>query len=406
MNEKIKTKYGNDLILKCKAYGITAFLAIGASILLYYLIGNLSDIKDFILKFISVIAPILTGLIIAFVLNPVFIWLQKRCDPIITKKAKNKDKALRVSKYLCILLSILFGVAVVTVILLIIIPNVISSITELTTDMPQKIKIAFDWLSDRIPEDISITLQNKLTSTIEKLLSEDLFKSFETTALLFASGMKGLYNVFINIVVGIIISFYALNSKDHFKRIAQKLLCVIFKKETVCEIVITAKQSHKIFTNFIVGKLLDSLIIGIICFLAMLILGLPYALLISFIVGVTNVIPFFGPFIGAIPSAILIFLHTPVKALVFLLMILVLQQLDGNVIGPRILRGGLGISSFWVVFSIMLFGGFFGLFGMLIGAPLFAIIYNIVNKFVNKKLKQRGLSLNSNTYNDITQSNS
>ena len=138
----------------------------------------------------------------------------------------------------------------------------------------------------------------------------------------------------------------------------------------------------------------------------MLILGLPYALLISFIVGVTNVIPFFGPFIGAIPSAVLIFLHTPVKALVFLLMILVLQQLDGNVIGPRILRGGLGISSFWVVFSIMLFGGFFGLFGMLIGAPLFAIIYNIVNKFVNKKLKQKGLSLNSNTYNDITQSNS
>ncbi len=402
MNEKLKSKYGNDLILKCKAYGVTAFITIAACILLYYLIGNLAEIKYFITKFLNIIAPILTGLIIAFVLNPVFIWLQKRFDPLFTKKAKNKEKALRISKYFCILLSILFGVAVVTVILLIIIPNVISSITELTTDMPQKIKIAFDWLSERIPEDIAVNIQSRLTTSIEKLFSEDLFKSFETTAALFASGMKGIYNIFISVFVGLIVSFYALNSKDHFKRIAQKLLCVMFRKETVYEVVLTAKQSHKIFTSFIVGKLLDSLIIGIICFIAMLILGLPYALLISFIVAVTNIIPFFGPFIGAIPSAILIFLHTPIKAIVFLLMILVLQQLDGNVIGPRILRGGLGISSFWVVFSIMLFGGFFGLIGMLIGAPTFAIIYNIINKYVTKKLKEKGLTTKSECYTDIT----
>lgn len=402
MNDKLKSKYGNDLILKCKAYGITAFITIGACILLYFLIGNLVEIKGFITRFLNIIAPILTGLVIAFVLNPVFVWLQRCFDLLFTKKAKNKDRAKRVSKYISILLSIMFGVAVVTVVLLIIIPNVISSITELTTDMPQKIKIAFDWLSERIPENIAVSIQSKLSTTIEKLFSEDLFKSFETTASLFASGMKGIYNIFISVFVGLIVSFYALNSKDHFKRITQKILCVLFKKETVCEIVLTAKQSHKIFTNFIVGKLLDSLIIGFICFIAMLVLGLPYALLISFIVAVTNIIPFFGPFIGAIPSAILIFLHTPTKALVFLLMILVLQQLDGNVIGPRILRGGLGISSFWVVFSIMVFGGFFGLIGMIIGAPTFAIIYNIVNKFVNKKLKEKGLPTKSECYNDIT----
>lgn len=402
MNEKIKTKYGNELLLKCKAYGLTAFLAISACIILYFGIAKLPEIKDFIIKVSNVLAPIITGLVIAFILNPVMLWFQKNFDPLFIKHIKNKDKALKTSKYLCILLSILFGIAIVTVILLIIIPNVIASISELTTNLPEKIKNAFAWLSTRVPTDIVEILQSKLTETIEKLLSEDLFKSFETTALFFASGMKGLYNVFINIVVGIIISFYSLNSKDHFKRITQKLLCVVFNKERVVEIVLTAKQSHKIFTNFIVGKLLDSLIVGIICFIAMLLLGLPYALLISFIVAVTNIIPFFGPFIGAIPSAVLIFLHTPIKAIVFLLMILILQQLDGNVIGPRILRGGLGISSFWVVFSIMLFGGFFGIIGMLIGAPLFSIIYNIIKKYINKKLTAKGLTTKSDKYTDIT----
>ncbi len=402
MNNKIKSKYGSELILKCKAYGFTAFLAIAACIVLYFAIAKLPEIMGFINKFISIIAPIITGLVIAFVLNPVMLWLQKLIDPLFLKNIKYKKKALELSKYLSILLSILFGLAVVTIILLIIIPNIVASISELSTDLPEKIKNAFAWLSTSVPTEIVDVLQQRLTETIEKLLSEDLFKSFETTALVFASGMKGLYNVFINIVVGIITSFYALNSKDHFKRIVQKLLCIMFKKEHVVEIVITAKQSHKIFTNFIVGKLLDSLIVGIICFIAMLILDLPYALLISFIVAVTNVIPFFGPFIGAIPSAILIFLHTPIKAVVFLIMILILQQLDGNVIGPRILRGGLGISSFWVVFSIMLFGGFFGLIGMLIGAPLFAIIYNIVSKYVNIKLKDKGLTTRSEYYNDIT----
>ncbi len=403
-NKPQKVYKDKDFLHRCITYGITAFLVIAASITFYFLIEQPESLFGFINKVISILTPIISGLIIAFLLNPFMLFYQKYATKFLLKRLKNKDSALKISKYLSISAALISGLLIIAIIFSIIIPNLVTSITELTADLPRKAQSFFIWLSEITPSQILNSVETKVLSYINSLLSDDLLKSFDFAAGILTTGVKGLYNFFINIVVGIIVSFYVLSSKDYFKRISQKALCFMFKKNTVLEIVDILKESHKIFTNFIVGKLLDSLIVGIICFVVMFFAGMPYALLISFIVGVTNIIPFFGPFIGAIPSAFLILLDTPIQALYFVIFIIILQQFDGNILGPRILKGSLGISSFWVVFSIMLFGGLFGLIGMIIGAPLFAIIYNIIGRLINKRLIAKGLPTDNSQYIDVSNS--
>ncbi len=401
-NKQHKVFKDKELLHRCATYGLTIFLVVAASITFYFLIDQPSAVFGFIKEILSILTPIISGLIIAFLLNPFMLFYEKIFKKFMGKRIKNTLRSEKVSKYLSITASLISGILIIAVIFAIIIPNLITSISQLTSDLPKKAQSLFIWLGDIIPSNILMIAEEKVLSYINTLLSEDLLKSFDFAAGILTTGVMGVYNAFINIVVGVIVSFYVLASKDYFKRIFQKILCVIFKKNTVLEIVEISKESHRIFTNFIVGKLIDSLIIGILCFIIMSITGLPYALLISFIVGVTNVIPFFGPFIGAIPSAFLILLDTPIKSLYFIIFIILLQQFDGNILGPRILKDSLGISSFWVVFSIMLFGGLFGVFGMIIGAPLFAIIYNIIGRFVNKRLAAKGYPSEDSEYIDVS----
>ena len=399
-NKQYKIFKDKELWRKSLTYGATAFLVIAASITFYFLIDQPSAVLGFIKEIISILTPIIAGLIIAFLLNPFMLFFEK----LFRKILKNKSKTEGVIKYLSISASLISGLLIIAVIFAIIIPNLVSSISQLTSDLPRKAQSLFIWLGDKIPSDILKGAETKVLSYINTLLSDDLLKSFDFAAGILTTGVVGAYNIFITLVVGVIVSFYILASKDYFKRISQKILCVIFKKNTVLEIVEISKESHRIFTNFIVGKIIDSLIVGILCFIVMSITRLPYALLISFIVGVTNIIPFFGPFIGAIPSTFLILLDTPIKALYFVIFIIILQQFDGNILGPRILKDSLGISSFWVVFSIMLFGGLFGVIGMIIGAPLFAIIYNIIGRLINRHLKAKGFPSDNESYIDVSKS--
>ena len=192
-----------------------------------------------------------------------------------------------------------------------------------------------------------------------------------------------MYNLFI----GIIVAIYLLKSKRIFAAQSKKIMYGIFKKNHADTIINYLRVSDNMFSGFISGKIVDSAIIGVICFAVMGVMRLPYAMLVSVIVGVTNIIPVFGPYIGAIPSALLILLVDPKQALYFLILIIILQQLDGNVIGPAILGESTGLSAFWVLFSILLFGGFWGIAGMLVGCPLFAVIYRIVKDFVSIRLR-------------------
>lgn len=399
---QLTSEQNRELVFKCKAYGITAFLVVAASITFYFLIDKPNNILGFIRQSLATLTPIITGLIIAFILNPVMLAYEKWLSKPTKKIFKSQERADKVTKYSAITLALITGLVALTAIILIIIPSLIDSVKQLTAELPSKMTAGFNYLSEKLPKEIVDSAQEKAMAYLNKLLSEDLLKSFEVTAGYFASSVKSVYNFVISILVGIIVSVYALSGKGYFKKIIQKLLCAFLPKNAAIEVVKTAKQTHTIFTNFIVGNIIDSIIVGIICYIGLLILNIPYALLIGFIVGITNLIPFFGPIIGAVPSTLILLVDTPIKAIYFVIFIIVLQQIDGNLLSPHILHGSLGISSFWIVFSIMLFGGLYGLIGMMIAAPLFAVIYNIVSRVINARLKKRGLPVSEDAYSDIS----
>lgn len=206
-----------------------------------------------------------------------------------------------------------------------------------------------------------------------------------------------------NFFIGLIIALYLLVSKELFAGQGKKMIYALFEEETGNLLIKNIRFVHSTFGGFISGKLVDSLIIGMLCFIGMTLLNLPYPLLVSLIVGVTNIIPFFGPFIGAVPSIILILMVNPLQALYFGIFVFILQQFDGNILGPKILGDKTGLSSFWVIFSITIFGGYWGFIGMAIGVPVFAVIYAAWKAFISRSLQKKGLSTDTVEYLDLAE---
>ena len=227
---------------------------------------------------------------------------------------------------------------------------------------------------------------------------------------IFASVYNGFYvslKAILNVFVGFVVMIYSLNMKEEFADGLKRILFAIVRIDYARKILAEVRFAKQVFTGFFVGKFLDSLIIGVLCYICCQIMRMPYTPLIAVIVGVTNIIPFFGPFIGAIPSFILILLEEPFswRPYGFLIFILVLQQIDGNIIGPKILGDKTGVGSFWVLFSILLFGGLFGFVGMLVAVPLWAIITRLFDEFVTIKLKEKNYPLTSEDYKKLKQYN-
>ena len=234
------------------------------------------------------------------------------------------------------------------------------------------------------------------------LITDEVIKEVEECSV-FAplhnpAGLIGVLNVLKNFFIAIIICAYFLNSKDLFAAQSKKVIVAFFSEHTAKEILDGASFTNKTFGGFINGKIIDSLIIGLLCFVCMTIFGWEYTLLISCIVGITNIIPFFGPFIGAIPSALLLLMVDPEQCMWFLVFILALQQFDGNILGPKILGDSTGLASFWVLFAVLVGGGLFGFIGMVIGIPVFAIIYAYATRSINRRLAKRGFSTDISDY--------
>lgn len=244
-------------------------------------------------------------------------------------------------------------------------------------------------------------IYNKALSHLEQWISTDLLSFMNVLLSSITTSIINIFSHLLNFIIGIIVSIYVLISKERFAGQGKKILYAVFKPNAANTVVTIMRQSNKIFGGFISGKLLDSLIIGILCYIGLSFLQMPYKELVSVIVGVTNIIPFFGPYIGAIPSAFLILLVSPRKCITFLIFVLILQQLDGNIIGPKILGDSTGLSAFWVVFSILLGGGLFGFIGMIIGVPTFAVLYYLIKTAVESRLKRKMLPVETLTYSDI-----
>ena len=273
--------------------------------------------------------------------------------------------------------------------------------------MSNYIRVFVDWASKQeiIASneqllDFIETSYDKLQANLDTWVKETLLPSMQSILSGAAVGVMSFVAFLKNLVIGLIVSVYLLASRKKFGQQGKLILYSLVKRRWADLFLEEICYADKMFGGFINGKILDSAIIGVLCYIACLIFKFPSALLVSVIIGVTNVIPFFGPFIGAIPATLLILIQNPIKALWFVLFVLVLQQVDGNIIGPKILGNTTGLSSFWVLFAILLFGGLWGFVGMIIGVPLFAVIYDVIKKLVIHGLKRNEELEMVTTYHD------
>ena len=368
------------------------FGAIALNVALFFLIFRFKEFGGVIGKIMAILKPMIYGAAIAYLLKPVCNTYERKLNEHLPIKMKKMSKALAITG------SMLTMCIIVYLLLIIIIPQVVNSVTSLINTLPDKLNYAASWLEETLKEDTVVAnyiTENyiMLKDTAIEWISNELIPNMQNIQNILAGVGIHIWNsvMFLkNLLIGLIIAVYLLASRKKFAVQGKIVLYSIVKTKWADKILTELKYADNTFVGFINGKILDSAIIGVICYVCCLIFKFPNAMLVSVIVGVTNIIPFFGPFIGAIPSALLIFIESPLKSLWFLIFIVVLQQVDGNIIGPKILGNSTGLSSFWVLFSILVFGGLWGFVGMVIGVPLFAVIYDIAKKLVFCGLKRNG----------------
>ena len=376
--------------IKPYLYGMLAgFGAISLSILFFFLIYRFQGFGDAISKLTGILMPFIYGAVIAYLLKPVCNCVEDFLRRLLPEKMGTAANMLAVT------ISLLFGILVVYALIMMIVPQLITSVTTLYYTARNNLNDFVDWAShqeiiasNQKLLDFIETSYDNLQDMLDNIVRTKLVPSMQSLLSGAALGVMSFVAFLKNIVIGVIVSVYLLASRKKFGQQCKMILYSLIKPRWADTILEEILYADKMFGGFINGKILDSAIIGVLCYIACLIFKFPSALLVSVIIGVTNVIPFFGPFIGAIPATLLILIQNPIKALWFVLFVLVLQQVDGNIIGPKILGNTTGLSSFWVLFAILLFGGLWGFVGMIIGVPLFAVIYDVLKKFVLHGLRR------------------
>ena len=388
--------------IKPYLYGMLAgFGAISLSILFFFLIYRFQGFGDAISKLTGILMPFIYGAVIAYLLKPVCNCVEDFLRRLLPEKMGTAANMLAVT------VSLLFGILVVYALIMMIVPQLITSVTTLYYTARNNLNDFVDWAShqeiiasNQKLLDFIETSYDNLQDTLDNLVRTKLVPSMQSLLSGAALGVMSFVTFLKNIIIGVIVSVYLLASRKKFGQQCKMILYSLIKPRWADIILEEILYADKMFGGFINGKILDSAIIGVLCYIACLIFKFPSALLVSVIIGVTNVIPFFGPFIGAIPATLLILIQNPIKALWFVLFVLVLQQVDGNIIGPKILGNTTGLSSFWVLFAILLFGGLWGFVGMIIGVPLFAVIYDVLKKFVFHGLRRNEEMELVTTYHD------
>lgn len=370
--------------IKPYLYGMLAgFGAISLSIAFFFLIYRFQGFGDAISVLTGILMPFIYGAVIAYLLKPV-------CNTVENFLRRSfPEKAHKAVEPVAILLTMLFGVLLVYALLMMIIPQLITSVTTLYYTAQRNINRFVAWISTQefFEENHDLLLMiesayDSISLNLDTWIKTTLVPSMQNIVSGVGSGVISVVNTLKNLLIGIIVAVYLLASRKRFAQQAKMILYSAVPSPWAQRILDEVKYADRMFGGFINGKILDSAIIGVLCYIVCLIVRFPSALLVSVIIGVTNVIPFFGPFIGAIPATLLILIQDPIKAIWFVLFVFILQQLDGNVIGPKILGNSTGLSSFWVLFAILLFGGLWGFVGMIVGVPLFAVIYDVVKKLV------------------------
>lgn len=398
----------NFLEKKYVQIGVTAFCVIAASLLFYFGIFHTASITKGLKAIYNILTPIVYAAAISYVLWPLIRFMEKSIIYRICEKKnwKPSEKVRHGIRMICVIVTLLLFFFGIYGLLSMLIPELINSITNIIDNLPRYINNIEKWLTNLLKnypelEENSSMIFSTVTARAETWLTNDLLPKINLLVASFSTGFMGALVFLKNFLIGAMISIYLLYGKESYVAQGKRLLYCLFSTQTTNNIIRDLQYVNKTFGGFIIGKVLDSLIIGILCYIGTTILNLPYALLVSVIVGVTNVIPFFGPYIGAVPSAVLILLVNPIQCIYFVIFILLLQQFDGNFLGPKILGGSTGLSSFMVIVAILVGGGLFGIFGMFVGVPACAIICTVIRNGIQSRLEKKKMPIDLESYRDI-----
>ena len=379
---------------KYTTISVYSFLVAISVILFYLAISQVNIFTDKLDSIFIILQPFIIGFSIAYIINFLLDFYENK---FFETKYMKKIK-LKSTRGLSILLSYITAFLIISLVVNFLVPQVIDSIVGLVNDIPTYISNTTDFINNimkdlNIGEQYSKVLMDNINSSINSIIRV-------ITNLLPALGgaLAKVASSIWNVVLGIIISVYLLIDKNKLCALSKKITFALLNEKNANNLIRLVHKSNYTFGRFLVGKIIDSLIIGVLTFIILTIFKMPYTVLVSVIVGITNIIPFFGPFIGAIPSFIIILFVSPIQALWFLPIIFVIQQLDGNFIGPKILGDTIGISAFWILFSILVAGKVLGIVGMIIGVPLFAILYSIIKSFIESRLEAKGLKTETKDY--------
>ena len=364
---------------------LSIFGAVSASIVVFFLVYRFRGIGDIIHTLSDILAPFIYGGVVAYLLRPMCNFYEKHLRNLLPKKLKNAANTFAVT------LSLITGILLVYMLIIMIAPQLYDSIVGLWRSLPTKVSQFITWAQKIFGEDEELlhlfnTSYNAVYKELETWIQNTLVPYVTNIISGVGSSVYKVVMFLYNMLIGLIVACYLLAGRKKFARQGVLVIRSLFKPKWAELILDEIAFIDRMFGGFIDGKIVDSAIIGVLCYIGCVIFRFPNALLVSAIVGITNVIPFFGPFIGAIPSILLILIEDPIKAIWFGLFILALQQLDGNVIGPAILGDRTGLSSIWVLFAIILCGGLWGLVGMVICVPMFAVIYDTAKKLVRRGL--------------------
>ena len=396
----------NDKYRTYICWGVTALAVLLLLVAAVFVVMRWSLVAALGAKIAHILAPVIYGAVFAYLLNPVY----NRVQAVVMKLTKDiipdETGRKRLGGFLGTLASLCLLIAVVVGLISMLIPQLISSIRGVMETLPSSNNNLEIWLEKVLADNPDLEQQvmqhygaaaDYLQNWLTNVVVPNIYRIIGSVS----SGVVLVVQAVFDILIGLIVMVYLLNMKEKLLAQAKMIIYGVFPLKIANKVIEEGRYVHQVFGGFIIGKLLDSLIIGLICFVLLGFANMPYVLLVSVIVGVTNVIPFFGPFIGAIPSAFLILLSDPMKCLYFLIFVLLLQQFDGNILGPKILGDSTGLSSFWVLFSILLFGGLMGFVGMIIGVPTFAVIYRLVTEFTTWRLGKKALSGNIDEYGSL-----
>lgn len=379
---------------KYNTISVYAFIVVCAIIAFYLSISQMSALVNKISHIIVILKPFIMGFAIAYILD----FVLRFYENVVFETKLFKKFNIKSKRGLGLLFTYVTAFLFIGLFIQFVLPQLIDSIVGLVNDIPLYIADTTNFINGLIDNlNLGEQYQGVINENFNNLI--DYIIKVATNLLPMLGGLlTTLLSSIWNIVLGLIISIYLLIEKERFFALSKKITYAILPKRAAIKTIELTHRSNDTFGKFLSGKILDSFIIGILTFIVLTIFNMPYTLLISVIVGITNIIPFFGPFIGAIPSVIIILFVSPIKAFWFLVIILIIQQIDGNIIGPKILGDSIGISAFWILFSILVAGKFLGLVGMVIGVPLFAIVYSIIKEIIEDKLDKKGLKTETEDY--------